>query len=201
MKRISEYKVILGSASEGRREVFKKFFKDFTTMPSYIDEEREAEKLGDYKNNPIILTMFLSYKKNLEIRSRLATSDKFILITFDTVVVHQGEIKFKPKNKEIARTWFYSYRNDFQEIVTSYALYVSDIDVTVNDFDISVVYLKNIPDEEIERYIQQNPVEAWSGGIAIERTENFFEIVEGVVDSIIGAPMKKIIDQLNLLIS
>ncbi|MCX8028760.1 MAG: Maf family protein [Brevinematales bacterium] len=198
---LSDYRVILGSASEGRREIFSKFFKKFDVIVSNVDEDVVSEKLKAYKNDPIMLSMYLSYVKNVDIRSKIIDVDKFVLFTFDTIVVHQGEIKQKPKDKKVAREWFYSYRGDFQEIITSYSIYISDVNVTINDYDLSTVYFKNVPDDEIERYIQENPVTTWAGGIAIERARNFFEIIDGDVYSIIGAPMSKMKEVLSLLVS
>lgn len=198
---LNNYEIILGSASEGRKEIFKKLFGKFKIITPDIDENKTSEELKEYKNNPIMLSMYLSYQKNIAIQSKFINPDKHIIFTFDTIVVHQGEIKQKPENKNIARKWLYSYINDIQEIITSYTIYISDINLFITDFDISRVYFKEIPTEEIEKYINENPVEKWSGGIAIEKARKFFEILEGNVDSIIGVPSDKIISTLKRLIS
>lgn len=195
-----DYKIILGSASEGRRSIFERIFKEFVVIKPDVDEDAIAYKLGSYRHNPLMLSMFLSYVKNLNVQSKVLETDKYIVFTFDTVVVHQGDIKSKPESKEVALEWLYSYREDFQEIITSYSIYVSETDIIVNGFDVSTVYFKPVSDEEIENYVRNNPVTNWAGGIAIERTQEFFNILSGDMDSIIGVPTKKIIDQLNKLI-
>lgn len=194
------YKIILGSASEGRRSIFERVFKEFVVITPNVDEDMISLRLGRYRHNPVMLSMFLSYIKNLDVQSKVLETDKYMVFTFDTVVVHQGDIKGKPESKEVALEWFYSYREDFQEIVTSYSVYISDIDVIINDFDVSTVYFKSVPDEEIENYVRNNPVTNWAGGIAIEKAQGFFNILNGDIDSIIGVPTKKMIEQINKLI-
>jgi septum formation protein len=192
-------KIVLGSLSEGRREIFSKYFKDFTIVKSEIDENETVKKLGIYKTNPIFVSMYLSYKKAEDIVNKLEKTEPFLLFTFDTIVVHQGEIKFKPFNKEEARSWLLSYKNDFQEIITGYTIFSSEKNIFVVGHDRCIVYFKDISNEEINKYVDSNPVEKWSGGIAIEIARDFFNIVEGTVESIIGVPINKLKKDLNTL--
>jgi septum formation protein len=192
-------KIVLGSLSEGRREIFSKYFKDFTIVKSEIDENETVKELGIYKTNPIFVSMYLSYKKAEDIVNKLEKTEPFLLFTFDTIVVHQGEIKFKPSNKEEARSWLLSYKNDFQEIITGYTIFSSEKNVFVVGHDRCIVYFKDISNEEINKYVDSNPVEKWSGGIAIEIARDFFNIVEGTVESIIGVPINKLKKDLNTL--
>ncbi|MFN4245664.1 MAG: Maf family protein [Brevinematia bacterium] len=198
---LENYEIILGSSSESRKKIFYKLFKNFKVIPPEINEKEVINKLKEYKSNPLMVAMFLSYQKNLKIQSILKKPNKLLIITFDTIVVHQSEIKNKPRNKNIAKKWLYSYRNDIQEIVTAYSIFISDMHITISNFDTSTVFFKNVPDEEIDKYVYENPVEKWSGGIAIEKAKNFFNIIEGDIDSIIGVPKKKIIKDLEKLIS
>jgi septum formation protein len=192
-------KIVLGSLSEGRREIFSKYFKDFTIVKSEIDENETVKELGIYKTNPIFVSMYLSYKKAEAIVNKLEKAEPFLLFTFDTIVVHQGEIKFKPSNKEEARSWLLSYKNDFQEIITGYTIFSSEKNIFVVGHDRCIVYFKDISNEEINKYVDSNPVEKWSGGIAIEIARDFFNIVEGTVESIIGVPINKLKKDLNTL--
>lgn len=192
-------KIVLGSLSEGRREIFSKYFKDFTIVKSEIDENETVKELGTYKTNPIFVSMYLSYKKAEDIVNKLEKAESFLLFTFDTIVVHQGEIKFKPSNKEEARSWLLSYKNDFQEIITGYTIFSSEKNIFVVGHDRCIVYFKDISNEEINKYVDSNPVEKWSGGIAIEIARDFFNIVEGTVESIIGVPINKLKKDLNTL--
>jgi septum formation protein len=192
-------KIVLGSLSEGRREIFSKYFKDFTIVKSEIDENETVKELGIYKTNPIFVSMYLSYKKAEDIVNKLEKTEPFLLFTFDTIVVHQGEIKFKPSNKEEARSWLLSYKNDFQEIITGYTIFSSEKNIFVVGHDRCIVYFKDISNEEINKYVDSNPVEKWSGGIAIEIARDFFNIIEGTVESIIGVPINKLKKDLNTL--
>jgi septum formation protein len=192
-------KIVLGSLSEGRKEIFSKYFKDFTIVKSEIDENETVKELGIYKTNPIFVSMYLSYKKAEDIVNKLEKTEPFLLFTFDTIVVHQGEIKFKPSNKEEARSWLLSYKNDFQEIITGYTIFSSEKNIFVVGHDRCIVYFKDISNEEINKYVDSNPVEKWSGGIAIEIARDFFNIVEGTVESIIGVPINKLKKDLNTL--
>ncbi len=191
--------IILGSASEGRKKIFSKHFKNFSVVKSEIDEEKTLKELGIYKTNPVFVAMYLSYKKAEDIVKKLEKTEPFLLFTFDTVVVHQGDIKFKPSNKEEARKWLLCYKNDFQEIITGYTIFSSEKSIFVVGHDKCTVYFKNVSDEKINKYIDSNPVEMWSGGIAIEIAKDFFNIIEGTIESIIGVPMNKLKKDLSTL--
>lgn len=199
MKYIENKSIILGSSSKGRQEVFKHYFKYFEVITSEIDEKSTLEELKNYKDDPIMVPMFLSYKKNKAILEKLKRDKDFLLFTFDTVVVQEGEIKHKPKNKEEAKQWFYSYRGDFQEIITGYTIFSSSVNKFLTNYDRCVVYFEKVADEIIEEYIQNNPVENWSGGIAIEKSKHFTRIIEGSIESIIGAPIDKILNDIKLI--
>ncbi|MGC8965091.1 MAG: Maf family protein, partial [Brevinematia bacterium] len=190
---------ILGSASEGRQEIFKNYFGDFKTIISNINEEKTLKQLKSYKDDPLMVAMFLSYKKSNSILESLKEENDFLLFTFDTVVTYEGEIKHKPKDKEEARSWLYSYRGDFQEIITGYTIFSSSSKRFITNYDRCIVYFKKVDDQIIEEYINNNPVEKWAGGIAIERSNDFLKIIQGTVESIIGVPMEKILEDIKLI--
>jgi septum formation protein len=192
-------KVILGSASEGRKRIFSKYFPGFQVLVPNLDEGRAINDLGVYKTNPIFVSMSLSYRKSETIVSTLDFKDPFLLFTFDTVVVFQGDMKLKPSSKEEARRWLFNYRNDFQEVITGYTIFSSEKNIFVTDYDKCIVYFKDVDDQTINDYIDSNPVELWSGGIAIEIAKSFFNIIEGNVESIIGVPVDKLMKDLSKL--
>ncbi len=192
-------RILLGSASEGRKKIFSKYFSEFEIVTHTEDENKLIRKLGYYSSKPEFLSSFLAFKKAENIIQNTRIEDQDLVFTFDTVVFHSGIIKHKPRSKDEAKKWLLSYRNDFQEIYTGYCIYVGMEGIFINGFDRSTVFFKNVQESIIDDYINNNPVENWAGGIAIEIAGGMIDILEGDIESIIGVPMKVIKKELKKL--
>ncbi|XP_030523884.1 7-methyl-GTP pyrophosphatase-like isoform X3 [Rhodamnia argentea] len=112
--------VILGSSSMARRHILAEMGYDFTVLTADIDEKAIR------KEKPEELVMALAEAKADAILSRhqnVGTSVEAVhttlLITADTVVVHEGRIREKPSSKDEARNFIEGYSGGRAEVVGS----------------------------------------------------------------------------------
>ncbi|KAK1275449.1 hypothetical protein QJS04_geneDACA003732 [Acorus gramineus] len=184
------FKIILGSSSAARKDILAEMGYQFTVMTADIDEKSMR------REKPEELVMVLAEAKANAITSKLDTTtykeeaEPTLLITSDTVVVHEGEVKEKPSSKEEARQYLKGYSGGHVSTVGSVLVTNLKTGVRRGGCDIAEVYFHDIPDEVIENLIEEGVVFKVAGGLLVEHplTLPFIEAVVGAVDSVMGLP-------------
>ena len=190
-------KIILASGSPRRKELLKLVIPQFDIMISGVDEKIEKNLTVEQQVTK------LSYIKAKDIYDK--TDGDRIIIGADTIVVKNNKIYGKPKNKENAKqiikelldgdrthrvltglTVIYEKNGEYKE----YKLY-----------DEAKIFLKNISDEEIEKWISTGNAMDKAGAYGIQ---NEFcvhvEKVEGNYMTVLGLPVHKLYDIIKGLI-
>lgn len=175
--------IILASASIGRKRLFQDYFEHFVTSPSHIDETKI--KL----DSPYDLTKKLAFLKATAIAKYYAND---FVIGLDTVVVCEGKIMGKPKDITEAKELLRFQSGKRQSVITGFCIMHRDKELQVNEFAETVLHFHDLKDDFIEQYVKTHPVTKFAGGYGIQHNDNFIEILEGDVDNVIGAPMKRI---------
>lgn len=175
-------KMILGSASTNRRQIFAEMFEDFEVMTADLDEK--AIRFDD----PQELVLALAEAKANALLQRI--TEACILITADQVVVCNGEIREKPENEKMAREYLESYGRYPAE--TYSAVMVTNIATgkKIKDIDIARVHFNLIPKEAVDEVIRKGDIFRMAGGLAIEddMLGSYIEMIEGTIDSVLGLP-------------
>lgn len=190
-------KIILASGSPRRKELLKLVIPQFDIMISGVDEKIEKNLTVEQQVTK------LSYIKAKDIYEK--TKGDRLIIGADTIVVKNNKIYGKPKNKENAKqiikelldgdrthrvltglTVIYEKNGEYKE----YKLY-----------DEAKIFLKNISDEEIEKWIATGNAMDKAGAYGIQ---NEFcvhvEKVEGNYMTVLGLPVHKLYDIIKSLI-
>ena len=177
-------KVILGSQSEGRREVLSSMGYKFEILNPNINEKTIRSE------DPTKLTLALANAKADALLPEIKNKEPTILITSDQVVVWDGKVREKPQTKEEARKVLASYSVKPAETVTAVVATNTANQKRVNGVDIARVWFKKIPEEVIERIIRQGEIFSHAGGFSITDLllEEYVAEVEGAIDSVIGLP-------------
>ncbi|XP_026392654.1 maf-like protein DDB_G0281937 isoform X2 [Papaver somniferum] len=185
------FKIILGSSSKSRKDILTEMGYDFTIMTADIDEkEIRMEKPED-------LVMALAEAKADAILSRLQTdvnkeedAESTLLITADQVVVYEGVIREKPSSKEEARQFIKGYSGGRAATVGSVLVTNLTTGTRRGEWDRVEIYFREIPDEVIEKLVDEGVVLYVAGGLIIEHPLilPFIEKVEGTTDSVMGLP-------------
>ena len=188
---IEEKKLILASASPRRKEILKENGIDFEVI---LPTGKEKNIVGKNYSEELVNDCAIAKAKSVaEIVGASYTSP--IIVSCDTVVVNDGIIIGKPKDREDAINILKSLSGK-THIVASSVCVKNGNDIKVAH-EITKVTFRKLSEKEIEDYIDRcNPLDkAGSYGIQDEGF-NFAVKVEGNLDNVIGFPMnsfKKII--------
>ncbi|KAE8100243.1 hypothetical protein FH972_018160 [Carpinus fangiana] len=187
----SPFKIILGSSSVARRTILAEMGHEFTIVTADIDEK------GIRKEKPEDLVMALAEAKADAIMSKLRTinnqrrDDKqTILIAADTVVVYEDVVREKPSSKEEAQQFLKDYSGGHAATVGSVLVTNLKTGFRKGEWDRVEIYFHEIPDEIIEKLIEEGSVLNVAGGLIIEHPLilPFVKQVVGTTDSVMGLP-------------
>ncbi|KAL5072028.1 hypothetical protein RYX36_022915 [Vicia faba] len=186
----SSYKIILGSSSIARRKILSEMGYQFTLMTADIDEKSIR------KDTPEELVMALAEAKAEAILQRLPVGDYLkdaeptLLITSDQVVVYEGVIREKPSSKQEARQFLKDYSGRKAATVGSVLVTNLKTGLRKGDSDRVEIYFNEIPDEIIEKLVDEGITLNVAGGLIIEHPLIFPYVkdVVGTTDSVMGLP-------------
>lgn len=190
-------KIILASGSPRRKELLKLVVPKFDIMISGVDEKIEKDLTVEQQVTK------LSYIKAKDIYEK--TKGDRLIIGADTIVVKNNKIYGKPKDKENAKqiikelldgdrthrvltglTVIYEKNGEYKEY---------------KSYDEAKIFLKNISDEEIEKWIATGNAMDKAGAYGIQ---NEFcvhvEKVDGNYMTVLGLPVHKLYDIIKGLI-
>lgn len=180
--------MILASASPRRKEILENFGFSFKTIVKNIDETSDKTRAEE---------------KILEIaekKARAAAIDfpNENVVGADTVVVVDGKILGKPKNKEEAFSMLKSLSGRSHEVITAFSFININKNISYSDYEITKVYFKNLTDDEINWYINTKEPMDKAGAYGIQGKGAFFvEKIEGDFFSVMGFPLGKFVRFLN----
>ncbi|XP_070683165.1 uncharacterized protein [Malus domestica] len=188
----SSFKIILGSASIARRKILAEMGYEFTVVTADIDEKSiRTEK-------PEELVLVLAKAKADAIISKLQSinnqekdAEPTIVIAADTVVVYEGVIREKPSSKEEARQFLKDYSGGHAATVGSVHVTNLKTGFSKGEWDRVEIYFHKIPDEVIEKLIEEGIVLKVAGGLIIEHPLilPYVKEVVGTTDSVMGLPI------------
>ncbi|XP_012071862.1 7-methyl-GTP pyrophosphatase isoform X7 [Jatropha curcas] len=185
------FKIILGSSSIARRKILAEMGYEFTVTTADIDEKCIR------KEKPEELVMALAEAKADAILSKLRADNNqendgelSILIAADTVVVYEGSIREKPSSEEEARQFLKGYSGGHAATVSSVLVTNLKTGFRKVEWDRVEIYFHEIPDEVIEKLIEEGLVLRVAGGLIIEHPLilPYVKEVVGTTDSVMGLP-------------
>ncbi len=183
--------IILASDSMGRKKLFKEYFGDnFKISVSHIDETKIKA------DDPYLLVKKLALLKARKV-AQVYKND--YVMGFDTLVLCEGEILGKPHDKMEAREILARISGKEQSVVSGYAIVHMGKNLEVNDFAETKLLLKAMDDQFIFEYVENHPVTRFAGGYGVQDNDHLVELISGDMDTVIGAPMKIIMEEISRL--
>lgn len=182
--KISGIKIILGSASVGRRKILENMGYDFEVMPADIDEKAIRS------DDPRDLTLMLARAKADALLPKIKESA--FLITSDQVGVCNGHIIGKPENEAQARKYLRWYASHPAKTVTAVVVTNTITGRRVEGVDMAEVFFYPIPEEAINQSIKKGDIFNQSGAFSIddEILGKYVKKIKGEPESVIGLPKK-----------
>lgn len=181
-------KFILASTSKRRIEYLKNFGFDFDIKTAEI-----AEKV--FEGDPVKTVIYNAYMKAYEI----SKNNNLIVIGMDTIVELNGKIFGKPKDKLENFKMIKELLGKNHRVITGIVALKGEFSII--DYVISVVHFrKEVDMEVIEKYVESSEGLDKAGGYAIQGLGSIFiDKVLGPVDNVIGIPVLKVYEILNMM--
>ena len=188
-------KIILASSSPRRKEILTRAGLEFEVIvPSDDEKNIVGEKYSEALVNECAVAKAMSVGETVRTNDGGALSrgefvQNILIIGCDTVVVHNGIIIGKPKDRADAIATLKSLSNKTHFVASSVCV-LNGEDVKVAH-EITKVTFRELSDKEIEDYIDRcNPLDK-AGSYGIQDDGFDFAVkVEGNFDNVMGFPIK-----------
>lgn len=172
------HNIILASGSPRRQQFFKELDIPFTVLLRPVDE------------------VYPPYLKGKEISEYLAVlkaaaftglKNNDILITGDTIVIHNGNYLGKPTDFDNAFQMLQSLSGSSHEVISSVCFTSAERQIVVSDT--AKVYFKELSEAEIRFYIENYKpfdkagaygIQEWIGAIGVTKLEGSYNTVMGL---------------------
>lgn len=176
-------KIILASKSPRRKEILETMGVQFEIDVADVDESVDACL------SPVEAVCEISKRKAQKIAER--HGDDEIVISADTVVVIDGKIIGKPKDKEDAFCILKNLSGRTHEVYSGFT--VCGNGKTKTDFEVTKVHFKELLDEDIRRYVATGESMDKAGAYGIQQKGNLFvDYIHGDYYNVVGFPISKI---------
>ena len=186
--------LILASKSPQRKRILKDMGIRFKAVPSHVDEHHSGLK----KPNAIAKTIAL--RKAEEVANKYP--NEWVLGCDTFVLLSNGKIAVKPRNKADARKTIELYKNSYCDVYSGLALINKSLDKKFVQYDKTRLKFRNFSDEEIEQYLCSNEWKGRSGSMTIEgKGGKLVKKIEGDYWNVVGLPVELLKQFLNELTS
>ena len=189
-------KIILASKSGVRKQILDKYKIDNEVMVSNVDEDEIKDSLLAEGADPLIISKNLAEIKSIKVSNK--NPDRLVLGA-DSVVSLNNELINKPKSREEAFSILKKLNNSIHYLISSVCISKNGAMIW-NHTDSSELKMKNLDDTSLSEYLDKIKTETLTayGVYQIEANGlELFEYVKGDRDSIMGLPIKEIINYIN----
>lgn len=183
-------KIILASQSPRRKELFSSFNIPFEIIVKPINEDFPSHM------NCHHIAEFLAKEK----ANAFNPKNNELIITADTVVIHEGKVLNKPRDIEEARLMLVKLSNSLHEVVTGVCI-TQQKESQIIFSELTKVKFKKLDDSEIDFYLKNyNPIDKagaygiqdWIGKIGIKS-------INGCYYNVMGLPLQTLYKYLRNL--
>ena len=178
-------KLVLASTSKFKSEILNKVHLKHISVDNDFDEESiVCNNVYDYVKQ-------LSYNKAINIKEKIDNDS--IILGLDTVVYVDNKVLEKPKSIKEAKDNIKLCMNNTTKVITGITLINKINNEIINDYQETLVTLRNIDDIDIKYYLENEPDIMYASGFIIETViSNFIENINGSYYNILGIPVEKI---------
>ena len=190
-------KIILASKSEIRKKILEKNNFSCTIVPSNVDEDQVKDSLLAVGANPMLVSKNLAELKSTKVSSKYPNE---MVLGADSVISLNEELINKPKTRDEALKILKKLNGSRHYLITSVCISTNG-SMIWNFTDSSELKMKKLSDNELNNYLKKIKTETLlaygvyqieAGGLEL------FESIKGDQDSIMGLPIKQIIDYIKL---
>ena len=189
-------KIILASKSGVRKKILDKYNIDTEVIVSNVDEDQIKESLLAEKATPLIISKNLAEVKSKKVSNK---HPDYLVLGADSVISLDNKLINKPKSRKEALDILKELNNSKHYLISSVCISKNGAMIW-NYTDQSELKMKNFKEKEIIKYLDKIKTETLLryGVYQIEADGmNLFEYIKGDKDSIMGLPIKQIMDYIK----
>jgi septum formation protein len=189
-------KIILASKSGVRKQILDNYKINFEVVVSNVDEEQVKDSLIAEGANPLIVSKNLAELKSIRVSSK--NPDRLVLGA-DSVISLNNELINKPKSRKEALEILKKLNNSIHFLISSICISKNG-SLIWNHSDKSELKMKNFENNDLIKYLDkiETKILLAYGVYQIEANGlDLFEYIKGDQDSIMGLPMKQLMNYIN----
>tara|TARA_B100001564_G_scaffold347112_1_gene347533 strand:+ start:410 stop:997 length:588 start_codon:yes stop_codon:yes gene_type:complete len=189
-------KIILASKSGVRKKMLEKNKINCEVIPSNVDEDQAKESLIAAGANPLEISKNLAELKSNKVSSKHPNK---LVLGADSVISLSNKLINKPKNREEALSILKKLNGSEHYLISSVCISKNG-SMIWHHTDKSHLVMKKLKEEEIINYLNKIKTEILLayGVYQIEADgKSLFASIKGDEDSIMGLPMKQIINYIK----
>ena len=188
LDKLKNYKVILASGSERRRQLLEELGIDFEVVVKPYDESFPDDLHGEQ------IAEYISAQKAKLLINNIKPNE--LVITADTIVLLDNKILGKPLNKADALRILKEISGKTHEVITGVSIVYGNKIVTFSDT--TKVTFREMTDDELNYYVEKYApydkagaygIQEWIGLAACSR-------IEGSFYNVMGLPVEKLYGKL-----
>jgi septum formation protein len=180
--------IILASESTRRVDILRTLGISFAIVPPDVDESKlKDESARDY-------VLRVSFDKAQKVGRHFP--DRWV-IGADTVVVYKGRVLGKPENDKDAFHMLSSLRGKWHKVITAYCILNISRKIICRDAVETKVFVKDLSDAEIKRYIKTSEPLGKAGSYAVQGKGGFMvKEIKGSYSNVVGLPVCEVAEVL-----
>ena len=190
-------RIILASKSNVRKKILDKNNIKSFVMPSNVDEDVVKLSLLKEKASPELISKNLAELKANKVSSKQTNE---IVLGADSVIDLNGELISKPENREEAMAILKKLNGKSHHLISSVCISKNG-SMVWNYTDKATLKMKNFSEDELKKYlskISDQALYAYNVYQIEGEGKNLFESIIGDEDTIMGLPIKKIKEYLEI---
>jgi septum formation protein len=191
-------KIILASKSGVRKDILDKHNIDNEVIVSNVDEDEVKDSLLSEGADPLSISKNLAEIKSIKVSNK--NPDRYVLGA-DSVIALNKELINKPNSREEALAILKKLNNSIHHLISSVCIAKNGAMIW-NYTESSELKMKNLNDEQLKSYLKKIETKTLLayGVYQIEADGlELFEYIKGDKDSIMGLPIKEIINYIKSL--
>jgi|TARA_B100000767_G_scaffold256776_1_gene264108 septum formation protein len=191
-------KIILASKSGVRKKILDKYNIDSEVIESNVDEDQIKEALLQEGASPLIISKNLAEVKSNKVSNN--NPDRLVLGA-DSVISLNNKLINKPKSREEALAILKMLNNSKHYLISSVCISKNN-SMIWNHTDQSELKMKYFEEKDLIKYLAKIKTETLLayGVYQVEADGlNLFEYIKGDQDSIMGLPIKQVMNYINQL--
>ena len=184
-------KLILASSSKPRQDILKNVGWKYEVIKSLVEEQSDATNPSEYVKD-------LSRNKANSVASQI--NEKALIVAADSVIYMNGKIYEKPKNKEEAYQNMKEMSGKVTYAVTGVTIKDLYQDKEICFSDTAEVYIKEISDEEMKWYVEnEENILNRCGYAMLGKASIFLDKVNGDYNTLFGISPSKLYEKFKEL--